>query len=550
MTQIILQPLPDIQEKRPLVSLVLSTYNRPDGLGELLAAIGSQTMNREDFEVIIVDDGSKVPVKPIIDSQPHPFNLTVIEQENGGQAIARHRGIQLAKGELIIIIDDDMWVPDDFIEAHLRCHQQRARVVLGDIRPTRDIAKRPIFERAQAYQFARFGERMKRGEPAKGNFWTGNVSFRKSDYELVGGFDPSLRRSEDKELGIRFEKLMGHLGNEARVWSESAYVIHNSDHDQKHFWLNRSFNYGIYDSRIGKKHHDFSDANPWSFIFKVNPMSRVPLMMTVAAPSVAKNWSAWTLSIAEQIDKLGAEKAAIAITTLAYGLNYFRGVREEAGSLKQSIQDMEEYLRKIDTPESGAQLRNWAAAAVKFKVRVAADVAKIRNRHRIQHDGQDASSAKVIAHDVGLQILLGVRLMQFFRDTGQSMQSNIVSRMIRHLYAADIHPDAKIEPGISIVHGNGVVIGGDVTIGKGCIIFQNATLGDGRDPITGKTGSPTLGENVHIGPGSSLFGPITVGANSKLMAGTVLVESLPPNSRAKPADTKISARDDKKHPAR
>ena len=81
----------------------------------------------------------------------------------------------------------------------------------------------------------------------------------------------------------------------------------------------------------------------------------------------------------------------------------------------------------------------------------------------------------------------------------------ITSRMIRHLYGSDIHWDARFETGVQIVHGMGLAISPKARIGKDVILFQNVTLGESGN------GAPNVGNNVHIGPGSTLLGPITIG---------------------------------------
>src|SRR5262249_20694207 len=67
-------------------------------------------------------------------------------------------------------------------------------------------------------------------------------------------------------------------------------------------------------------------------------------------------------------------------------------------------------------------------------------------------------------------------------------------------------------------------------VGPGCILFQNVTLGMGIDPVTRKSGAPTVEANVHLMPGATLLGPITIGEGSKVMAGAVLTESVPADS--------------------
>jgi serine O-acetyltransferase len=118
----------------------------------------------------------------------------------------------------------------------------------------------------------------------------------------------------------------------------------------------------------------------------------------------------------------------------------------------------------------------------------------------------------------------------------------VASRLIRHLYGAEIHWNAEVADGVSIVHGNGLVLSHQARVGPGCILFHNVTLGVGLDPVTRESGAPTLGKDVHVGPGATLLGPIHVGDGTKVMAGAVLTHSVPPNSLVKPAPVEVSVR--------
>lgn len=143
---------------------------------------------------------------------------------------------------------------------------------------------------------------------------------------------------------------------------------------------------------------------------------------------------------------------------------------------------------------------------------------------------------------VGFQMLIATRTMRLFRDAGVPVAPQVVSRLIRHLYGAEIHWDTEVAEGVSIVHGTGLVLSHRAKVGEGCILFHNVTLGEGLDPETRQSGAPTLGRDVHIGPGATLLGPITVGDGTKIMAGAVLTRSVPPNSLVKPAESEVTVR--------
>ncbi len=179
-----------------------------------------------------------------------------------------------------------------------------------------------------------------------------------------------------------------------------------------------------------------------------------------------------------------------------------------------------------------------------FAASVRADFGTLQ-RYREKYHHESISVARLpleAVRKIGFQMLLATRGMRLSRDLGLPLAPMVASRLIRHLYGAEIHWNSEIADGVAIVHGNGVVISHRAQIGPGAILFQNVTLGEGIDPETRESGAPTLGRDVHVGPGATLLGPIHVGDGTKIMAGAVLTKSVPPNSLVKPAEPEISQR--------
>ena len=104
----------------------------------------------------------------------------------------------------------------------------------------------------------------------------------------------------------------------------------------------------------------------------------------------------------------------------------------------------------------------------------------------------------------------------------------ILSQINRSLTGIEIHPGAKIGKKVFIDHGMGVVIGETAEIGNNCLLYQGVTLG-GTGKSHGKR-HPTLEENVVVGAGAKVLGSITVGADTRIGAGSVVVRSVKGNS--------------------
>ena len=105
--------------------------------------------------------------------------------------------------------------------------------------------------------------------------------------------------------------------------------------------------------------------------------------------------------------------------------------------------------------------------------------------------------------------------------------ARLISQLSRHITGIEIHPGAKIGKRLFIDHGMGIVIGETATIGDNCTIYHNSTLGG-----TGKDKNkrhPDLGNNVMVGSGAKVLGPIRIGDNVKIGANSVVLKDIPDN---------------------
>ena len=106
--------------------------------------------------------------------------------------------------------------------------------------------------------------------------------------------------------------------------------------------------------------------------------------------------------------------------------------------------------------------------------------------------------------------------------------ARLVADISRTLTGIEIHPGAQLGKRLVIDHGVGCVIGETAIIGDDCVIFHGVTLGGMKfGPVKRH---PTVGNNVLIGTGAKVLGPITIGDNSKIGANAVVIKDLPPNS--------------------
>lgn len=120
----------------------------------------------------------------------------------------------------------------------------------------------------------------------------------------------------------------------------------------------------------------------------------------------------------------------------------------------------------------------------------------------------------------GFQAIVWHRLIHPLYRAGIPFIPRLISQISRFLTGVEIHPGAQIGKGFFIDHGSGVVIGETAEIGDNVVLFHNVTLG-GTGKHSGKR-HPTIGNNVFIGTGAILLGPITVGDNVRIGANTFL----------------------------
>lgn len=144
----------------------------------------------------------------------------------------------------------------------------------------------------------------------------------------------------------------------------------------------------------------------------------------------------------------------------------------------------------------------------------------------------------------GLHAIIMHRVAHFFYRKRMYTIARLISQISRFLTQIEIHPGAKIGAGLFIDHGAGVVIGETAEIGDNVTIYQGVTLG-GTGKEKGKR-HPTIGNNVVISAGAKILGSFTVGDNTKIGAGSVVLKPVPPNSTVVGVPGKVVTRDGKR----
>ena len=147
-----------------------------------------------------------------------------------------------------------------------------------------------------------------------------------------------------------------------------------------------------------------------------------------------------------------------------------------------------------------------------------------------QRDPAARNALEIIFLYSGFHALVFYRVSHGLYRAHLFFLARLVSQLGRFFTGVEIHPGATIGKGLFIDHGSGVVIGETAVVGDYCTLYQGVTLG-GTGKDKGKR-HPTLGDNVLVGAGAKVLGPFTVGSNSKIAAGAVVLNEVPPDCTA------------------
>ncbi|MBI4317754.1 MAG: glycosyltransferase family 2 protein [Chloroflexi bacterium] len=225
------------------LSVVIPTHNRRELLREVLDALARQTHPASRFEVVVVADGSEDGTMEMLRNLQLPYGLRSYWQRQSGVARARNRGIEEAAGDIVLFIDDDVIPLPDLVEEHVRWHEgDDNAVVIGRVSPP-PRSKRPGWSKWEEQLLERHFETLaqKRRRTTARHVYSGNFSVRRRHLVSVGGFDESMTRAEDIDLGYRLERGGLHF-----CFNPKANGIH-CGYQSYEGWRRISYQYGRLD---------------------------------------------------------------------------------------------------------------------------------------------------------------------------------------------------------------------------------------------------------------------------------------------------------------
>ncbi|HEX2185335.1 MAG TPA: glycosyltransferase [Chloroflexota bacterium] len=315
----------------PFISVVVPTYNRRASLLRLLPALGGQSYPAEQFEVIVVDDGSSDGTPDAVRRLELPYRLHVLIQDtNQGPAAARNRGVEHARGVIVLFLDDDVVPLADLVARHAQLHKvQLGVVVVGPMMAPREWP-RPAWVRWEEDMLERQYHEMLAGKYpcTPRQFYTANASLRRADFEAVGGFDPAFKRAEDVELAYRLRDRGARF-----VFNPHAQVLHYAARSFAS-WRRAAYLYGRYDVVMEReKGHEALRCAAEEFLRR-RPLNRQLTRLCVGRPLLLDGALLALGALAVGADRLGATRPAAAALSGIFGLLYWQGACDELGGRK------------------------------------------------------------------------------------------------------------------------------------------------------------------------------------------------------------------------
>ncbi len=254
---------PDAEKVAPKISVLMCTYNRLDLLPRVLESYARQTLPPDQYELILVDDASTDGTGEFLAGYQALHPMTCHRQErNAGIAVGRNRALALARGEVVVFVDDDETARPDYLEQHLRTHARHpeetvavcGRVELG-AEAADSVAMRVLTENPGLYHY--FDDLKADRVYDFRRFWGNVVSAKRSFLVRHGGFDDTTQAQEDVELGwrlhphgltvrhnpdavldtLRVMTLEQFLRRQARIGAASAWLTRKHPHPEVIHWV-------------------------------------------------------------------------------------------------------------------------------------------------------------------------------------------------------------------------------------------------------------------------------------------------------------------------
>lgn len=320
------------------LSIVIPTYNRLRQLERVLLGLENQTCPGDEFEVLVVSDGSNDGTEFYLQAAKPSFHLRTFNQPNQGAAAARNLGIAQAAGDIVLFIDDDVFPVPALIEEHLRFHALYGdcAVVIGPMLAPPDFKLSP-WVRWEADRLAEQYQDMvtRRWAPTPRQFYTGNSSIARHHLIESGGFDPYFRRAEDVELAYRLAarglKFFFNPHAAGYHYAERSFAA----------WLATPYAYGRNDVIFTRQ-----GGQTWLLptLFKEYQQRHILIRLLVSACLSRPVLSKAVMTAGKRIALLGEKLHQVLISSHVcsgmFNLRYYEGIADQLGGRRAFFGEM------------------------------------------------------------------------------------------------------------------------------------------------------------------------------------------------------------------
>lgn len=225
-----------MEQQTAFFSIIIPTYNRPEKLADCLQSLSHLDYPCDQFEVIVVDDGSKTPLQPVVSIFLDRLDVTLLKQTNTGPAAARNAGAERARGEYLAFIDDDCTPHPDWLQklgnrlAEAPDHVIGGRTLNALVENLYSTASQNLLNAGYAYY---------NPIPGQASFFaSNNLTVPAAHFRSIGGFDVTFKTSEDRDFCDRWR----HHGLQM-TYAPEILINHSHPLNLRLFWR-QHFNYG------------------------------------------------------------------------------------------------------------------------------------------------------------------------------------------------------------------------------------------------------------------------------------------------------------------
>ena len=257
----------NLNKSTPFISIVIPTYNRPEKLKECLESLTELEYPRDSYEVIVVDDGSKISLESVVENFENQIEITLLKQKNAGPATARNTGAKQAKGEFLAFTDDDCKPAPDWLNQIAACFAKKPDCLIGG-KTINILSENPFSTASQElinYLYSYYNR-----DPEQATFFaSNNIAISKQRFHEIGGFDTTYPRAaaEDREFCDRWLQYGNQMIYVPEVNVYHAHKLTLSSYWKQHFFYGRGA-FCFHQVRAKRAHREIK-VEPISFYFNL-----------------------------------------------------------------------------------------------------------------------------------------------------------------------------------------------------------------------------------------------------------------------------------------